>query len=225
MNCDKSDDIFLEEWKAAREATSQFDGILVDLRKYGFSILTGLTTAQGLIGFTQEFTNIMIGVIVVTMNLVVILYWLDRYYDGLLWGSVMRTRFLEIFRMETKLSLYISGFIRTAHIGWILHAIYYGFLIGLLFLGLLVAKKSNEPSLTTMLYVSFFALIGASLLVVYFSDHQRREMVKNVEEKFKLCKKKIDESPIDKANLIKQLEEEVMEELLPELYKKEGSKV
>jgi len=36
---------YSEEWKICRETIDRFDGILVDLRKYGFSILTGLTTA------------------------------------------------------------------------------------------------------------------------------------------------------------------------------------
>jgi hypothetical protein len=34
-----------QEWQKCRETADRLDGILVDLRKYGFTILTGLTTA------------------------------------------------------------------------------------------------------------------------------------------------------------------------------------
>jgi hypothetical protein len=45
--------------------------------------------------------SIQIGVIVVTMALIVVLYWLDTYYQGLLYGASFRSRFLEIFRLNS----------------------------------------------------------------------------------------------------------------------------
>src|SRR5919198_1002235 len=42
---------YSEEWKSCRDTADRFDEILHDLRKYGFSILTGLTTAGSFLGF------------------------------------------------------------------------------------------------------------------------------------------------------------------------------
>jgi hypothetical protein len=131
---------YSEEWVKARETTDKFDGNLFDLRKYGFSILTGLITAGSFLGFSEATQFIQVGVIIVTMVLVVILYWLDIFYQGLLYGAVFRTRFLEIFRLNRGLSIYISGLYGASNLGRLLHFLYVGFLIGVFLLGLFVAN-------------------------------------------------------------------------------------
>ena len=73
------------------------------------------------------------------MVLIVVLYWLDTYYQGLLFGSVLGPRFLEIFELDGGLTTYISAFFGASKIGQILHFLYVGFLIGALILGLFVA--------------------------------------------------------------------------------------
>jgi hypothetical protein len=150
MNDDSSN--YLEEWKTAVGTSQDFDKMLVDLRKYGFSILTGLITAGSFLGFSSSLgppaANIIhIGVINVTMFLVVILFWLDIYYQNLLYGSVLRTRFLEFFRLKHRLSVYISGVYTGSSMGVILYLIYGGFLVGVLFLGYLVAGISNQSDM------------------------------------------------------------------------------
>jgi hypothetical protein len=138
----KQDDYtnYSEEWVKAREATDKFDGNLFDLRKYGFSIVTGLITAGSFLGFSTPTQFIQVGVIIVTMVLVVVLYWLDIYYQGLLYGAVFRTRFLEIFRLNRALSIYISALYGASNLGRGLHFIYVGFLIAIFLLGLFVAN-------------------------------------------------------------------------------------
>jgi hypothetical protein len=100
---------YSEEWVKAREATDKFDGNLFDLRKYGFSLITGLITAGSFLGFSTPTQLIQVGVIIVTMGLIIILYWLDIYHQSLLYGAVFRTHFLEIFRLNRGLSIYISA--------------------------------------------------------------------------------------------------------------------
>jgi hypothetical protein len=127
-------DSFLEEWKLSVETSTKFDDILMDLRKYGFTLITGLITAGSFLGFAPgldsgpdqvAYANILhIGVITVTMFLVVILFWLDIYYQNLLYGSVIRTRFLEYFRLKQKLSVYISGIYTGSSMEYMLYAIY-----------------------------------------------------------------------------------------------------
>ena len=93
-----------EEWKSCRE-TAKFDNTLIDLRKYGFTIITGLLTAGFFLGFSEPTISLQVGVIIVTMTLIVILYWMDIYYQNLLYGSGLRTNFLEIFILRRGLKV------------------------------------------------------------------------------------------------------------------------
>jgi hypothetical protein len=196
---------YSDEWVKAREATDKFDGNLFDLRKYGFSILTGLITAGSFLGFSKPTQFIQVGVIIVTMVLVVILYWLDIYYQGLLYGAVFRTRFLEIFRLNRGLSIYISALYGASNLGPLLHFLYLGFLIGVLLLGLFVANfavvatdgdsSKNEPASAranatesnpsrTFMDIKFSLSCGliisfifalSGIIAIYFRSHRRRD--------------------------------------------------
>ncbi len=130
---------YVQGWQKCRETADRLDGILVDLRKYGFTILTGLTTAGSFLGFSSPTKSIQIGVIVVTMALIVVLYWLDTYYQGLLYGASFRSRFLEIFRLNRGLSVYISAFFGATFSARMFQLLYFGFLVGLYILGLFAA--------------------------------------------------------------------------------------
>jgi hypothetical protein len=43
---------YLEEWKTAITISNKFDTILGDLRKFGFSLITGLITAGNFLGYS-----------------------------------------------------------------------------------------------------------------------------------------------------------------------------
>jgi hypothetical protein len=81
----------LEEWKAARDVVAAFDDRLDGLRRYGFTFITGLLTAQSLLesnlilGTSSTGTNIVqpsvkVAVILATMILIIALRLLDRGY-------------------------------------------------------------------------------------------------------------------------------------------------
>lgn len=152
-------DSFLEEWKLSVEVSSKFDEILVDIRKYGFTLVTGLLTAGSFLGFNiggdsvlnqLAYANILhIGVIIVTMFLVVVLFWLDLYYQNLLYGSVIRTRFLELTRLKQRLSVYISGIYTGPSMNFMLYSIYAGFLLGTFLLGNIVADITSQSISTS----------------------------------------------------------------------------
>jgi hypothetical protein len=129
---------YAEEWSSSLTQTDKFDGYLIDLRKYGFTLLTGLITAGSFLSFSTTNQIVQMGVIVVTMVLVVVLYWIDVYYQNLLYGAVLRTRFLEIFRLNRALSVYISGIYGGTGMNILLIWLYIGFLIGLIVLGTIV---------------------------------------------------------------------------------------
>jgi hypothetical protein len=129
-------DNYNEEWKSCRETVSKFDSTLIDLRKYGFTIITSLLTAGSFLGFSSPTASLQVGVIIVTMTLIVILYWMDIYYQNLLVGSILRTNFLEIFRLNRGLSFYISMLYGRSGMGAALHILYAGFLIAAFILGI-----------------------------------------------------------------------------------------
>jgi hypothetical protein len=141
-NAPQSED-YDTEWKSCLESTTKFDGYLVDLRKYGFSLLTGLTAGSSFLGFASPSQILQIGVIIVTMILVVVLYWVDVYYQNLLYGSVLRSRFLELFRLNRGLSNYISALAGTSTLHNTLYLLYGGFIIGLGVLGMIVIFNAH----------------------------------------------------------------------------------
>jgi hypothetical protein len=209
-NCKEDYTNYSEEWVKAREATDKFDGNLFDLRKYGFSLITGLITAGSFLGFSTPTQLIQVGVIIVTMGLIIILYWLDIYHQSLLYGAVFRTRFLEIFRLNRGLSIYISALYGASHLGRGLHFIYIGFLIALFLLGLFVvnvatvtsdsSKNENantfqsntngtstltKASLRLILYISFILAFIGMVLIYLLSDLRRTRGVKRISSLFK----------------------------------------
>lgn len=211
-----------EEWKTCREAINRFDDILIDLRKFGFSFLTGLTTAGSFLGFASPEQNLQIGVIVVTMILVMVLYWLDLYYQNLLYGAMFRGRFLEIFKLNRGLGVYISAFYGAAKIGRILHFLYVGFLIGLFVLGLfaidffsnvsgLVIPKEVTDPFIILLGAFIVTLIGIITLYV-LCDRKRTKTVRDtsslIKEYREFCVKETDEGI--KNLMINTLEKKLM---------------
>lgn len=203
-----------EEWKMCRSTTDKFDATLLDLRKYGFTIITGLITAGAFLGFSQPTKVIQLGVIIVSMVLVVILYWLDIYYMNLLFGSVFRTRFLEIFKLNRALSIYISAFYGSTRIGDLLHFLYGGFLTGLFVLGLYVVSVAEGAGTVTFgirsvslgLFIGYAVSISGILLIYILCDRVRTHTVVALSRKFK--------DKLDKKNdpaEVTKLEKEIME--------------
>lgn len=91
----------VEEWKECRATIGRFDTLLVDLRKYGFTLITGLLTASSFWFYSsppkQEGvpTSTEAGVALVLTVLVVALFVVDRSYEVLLHAAVKRSMILE----------------------------------------------------------------------------------------------------------------------------------
>lgn len=218
---------YVDEWKTSRETIIKFDDILVDLRKYGFSFLTGLTTAGSFLGFSSPAQHLQIGVIIVTMSLVMVLYWLDIYYQNLLSGSVLRGRLLELFRLKRGLGVYISGLYGAGNFGRILHFLYIAFLIGLFILGLFVIDFLGNIGTTTMtrdIMDAFIVLLGGliftmiGIITLYVvSDRKRTKIIKEISGLFKRVRTLYSNEPDEgvknlivdtlEADVIRRLEE------------------
>ena len=183
---------FAEEYDQCRSEITKFDNVLVDLRKYGFTLLTGITTAGSFLGFSAPARNIQFGVIVVTMVLVTVLYWLDIYYQTLIAGALVRSNILEMY-LNRGLSLTISEFYNKAKLGGILHFLYIGFLTGLLLLGLFVIgidnviqfifygismSNENTNTFTTLLIGYGFTLYA--IIVIYVRSDRAKTKLRDV---------------------------------------------
>lgn len=197
-------DNYVKEWEKSTEAVDKFDNMLIDLRKYGFSFLTGLIAAGSLLGLAAgtdpagvlqvaEFVKIQIAVIIVTMILVIALYWLDIYYQNVLTGAIIRSEFLGIYRIrKVELSTVISSFYLNSRLGGVLRFIYGAFLFGLLILGLFVLNiKPHDPQeiysipLLWILFISFSVCVSLKVLaLVMLYDRPRGIKYKKIAETF-----------------------------------------
>lgn len=104
---ESSDDNFMTEWTETRNVLRVFDDRIHDLRKYGFTFVTGILTAQGILlpyvpaTATAEPSGIpdeaKLGVLVATTLLIIVLRWFDGNYQGFQYGASMRAKVLERF--------------------------------------------------------------------------------------------------------------------------------
>ncbi len=111
---DPNKSIHFQEWKECRSSIGRFDKSIAELRKYGFSIITLLIGAQGLIYaklIDQDKLNngVLIGIYLTIMLLIFGLYRLDRMYHIFVKGAVNRSKFLEENFLDVNLSTEISA--------------------------------------------------------------------------------------------------------------------
>ena len=87
----------LEEWKEARSVLGAFDNNLHDLRKYGFSFVTALLAASGLLsqGSSGYVPPVKATILVATLGLIVALRLLDKHYRLFQEAAAVRARLLE----------------------------------------------------------------------------------------------------------------------------------
>jgi hypothetical protein len=85
----------LHEWQESRLTVARFDGNLADTRKYGFTLVTLLLTANALITTGQNTAVDRPAASIVVMALLLALFMLDNYYWDLLKAAVKRAEWLE----------------------------------------------------------------------------------------------------------------------------------
>lgn len=93
-----------DEWAECRNSIARFDKIIVDIRKYGFSLITGLLSADAF--FFAKLPQLppegKAGVSVVMMMLIYALFLVDRYHEIFLRSTVKRA---EVIESELMLNL------------------------------------------------------------------------------------------------------------------------
>jgi hypothetical protein len=82
--------------------------------------------------------NIQNGIIHATSILVIILFWLDLYYQNVLAGALLRAHFLEIFRLKKGVSYSITSMYNKSKLHSYTNFAYLGFFIAVVIIGYVI---------------------------------------------------------------------------------------
>jgi hypothetical protein len=159
-----SNDPSLTEWQAARDILDKFDERLHDLRKVGFSFITGLLTADTL--FTIEASGSWrLAALVATLFLIVPLDLVDRNYRVFQSAAAIRAQILER-RNRMDLTQMIARMVETAHVGYFFEAVYVVFALAVLLLGWIVLPTTiSSPAY----WLIFLVVSICTVFAVWFS--------------------------------------------------------
>jgi hypothetical protein len=139
----KSDDIIYKEWESCRNVLKEFDTRIHDIRKFGFTFLTGLIAAESVLIPESSFINkgspgipdnIKFGLFGVTLLLILTMRVIEKNYQLYQICSAQRAQVLER-RMNLELTEIISDRHRKKHIPSLVTSIYILFTLSVGLLG------------------------------------------------------------------------------------------
>jgi hypothetical protein len=147
----------LKEWTAARTVLDNFDQRLSDLRKYGFTVITGLLSVSAI--FTTSIPSAwQLAAILATMSLIVCLDLVDRNYRVFQEAGAIDAQVLER-RSDINLTQTISRIYNSAHIKFFFQTVYIIFTLAALLLGWILLGGSSSPHLP---------LLAAIVILIYY---------------------------------------------------------
>jgi len=177
-----------KEWQECRATIGRLDSTLVDLRKYGFGLASGLLTAGGVVGGIANIitkpaagstpysvpNSVIVALVAVTMVLVTVLSVVDRYYSMVQWAAVTKARGLErdlSLGMTSEISRWVAYKLPTfaglrSLWRWIALAQYASFVVVAAALGTTVMGAQAAPSLSRWSAADTMWLVGAISLGV-----------------------------------------------------------
>lgn len=146
-NIDNLNPKFLEEWKASRTVISFLDDKLYDLRKYGFSFITALISAEGLIvTYLDPAKNwpddIKFAVLFVNILMILGLTILDRNFSVIQRATGTRARVLERI-LNLELSERIGQRYLKANLEHFATGLYGVFVVAVMFLASFIINRSE----------------------------------------------------------------------------------
>ncbi len=150
----------MKEWATARAVIDKFDGYQSDIRKYGFTLITGLLAVTGLFSSSPSISyppGAKFGVIASILVLVVALSYLDGLYRYLQRGAAIRARILES-SLNLDLTNAIAEFLRVGRFESRYAILYGGFAVSTFVLGLAILTQA--PGLELLLIVTFAVAIA-----------------------------------------------------------------
>lgn len=155
----------MKEWTAARAVIDKFDGYQADLRKYGFTMVTGLLSIAGLFSSSPTVAfppSAKLGVIGSILVLIVALSFLDAQYRYLQKGATIRARVLES-SLNLDLTGAIATYLKAGRFESRYTTLYLGFATGTLVVGFAILW--TVPWLVLLLLLVFAAAVAAILLL------------------------------------------------------------
>jgi hypothetical protein len=157
----------ITEWQAARTILLETDGRLLDLRKFGFSVLTGLlaassfllpsTSLTGISGNSTAFPEtIKFAVLAVLLVLISAFQMLDRNFQVLQQAAATRAMVIER-DVDLELTEIISNRYSVNWVSWFMVAVYGLYSGAVLVLGIFVLQSHD---------FYFWTLVCLTLLVI-----------------------------------------------------------
>jgi hypothetical protein len=155
----------LHEWQECRLTIGRFDGYLADTRKYGFTLVTVLLTANALVTTANAAVDRPAASIVV-MVLLLALFMIDNYYWVMLRAAVNRAKDLEV--KHERITWKLSEQAKNSH-ATDLVLVFYGLFVAIAALIPVVALLSRKPIVVGGLLAVFAAVLveAAAMFVVY----------------------------------------------------------
>jgi hypothetical protein len=173
-----TDDLRSQEWKECRSIIGRLDTILVDLRKVGFSLITGLLTASAFLNFLGVSTaqgvlpppsDIGAAVFIIVMVLVAALFSVDTYYQVLLSGAVERAMDLEAgTQPPIRVTKYLSLNATRSGSSIIIVALYIVLLVTAEGMGIFAAKGTNNLAFASYSTWDWVPCVGIKISAVGF---------------------------------------------------------
>jgi len=185
-----SNNTLFKEWQECRKSIARFDEIIVNIRKYGFTLITILLSADGFlyakVGNPQKIE--MFGIYFALMVLIVGLFRVDRYHEVFLRGAVHRACILEDKILEDKKDMGLSTMIslyserlKTATWGVGLYILFCAANYSLIIGTILSPKKYNSlhnsliGNIKYIIVVTILALIVIGHIFFYHRRMKRNE--------------------------------------------------
>ena len=163
MNSENQD---YNEWVMVRNSIDKFDGYTVDIRKYGFSFITGIITAQAILMPTPVSYPVKFSVIIVTMALILAIALFEQYIRIMQHAAVQRGLILER-RLNIELTELIGFQYELNHGEYFKYALYIVFIFGTsLFAFFLIGINTNELLINQLPFSQKIEIIGVLILFV-----------------------------------------------------------
>jgi hypothetical protein len=169
LSTSNSRDFSFNEWQEARSILARYDNNLHDLRKYGFSFITALLAANGLIsvgGTSTVPATVKAAILMATLGLIVALKLLETHYRLFQKAASIRARLLEN-RLNIDVTNDLSLFYDLQRWWRYVQALYYGFVGLVLLLG--IAILWSDP---VVLGYTVFAVAVACVLLLYINENR-----------------------------------------------------
>lgn len=157
-----------KEWCECRVTIGRLDTILEDLRKYGFTLITGLLTASAFLGLGISRPDAGVAAFLAVAVLVTALFSVDTYYSATLSGALERALDLEVrTRWEISLTKTISNNCHRAGVVWITLGLYVALLLVAVTLGLVSAMGARQASVLVAVTATVGGVLGVYMLAYW----------------------------------------------------------